>query len=238
MQALLERNRNRVLADIERACSEAGRSPGDVQLVAVTKSVSAEVAAALFELGQADLGESRLEELERKRADFAARGLEPRWHFVGHVQRNKAGRIVRAVDEIHSVDSLALLETIDRHAREAGRRPAVYFQVMLSNEETKHGFDPANLVTAVDRAAELDHVELVGLMTMAPLCDDEHARLAAARDVFVELAALAAELPALAFSGGRPRLSMGMSGDFALAVAAGAHVVRVGTGLFQGIADR
>ena len=235
VQQLLRRNRDRVFEEIERACG-SDRDPDEVQLLAVTKRVSAEVALALHELGQEDLGESRIDALEAKRDFFVARGAEPRWHFVGHIQRNKAARVVRAADEIHSVDTVALLDAIDRHAATAARRPGVYLQVKLADEKAKHGFAPDTLVRAVHHAAELDHVELLGLMTMAPLVDDESARLDTARTVFEELAELADTLPALGFLGGRARLSMGMSADLPAAIAAGSDVVRVGTALFEGVA--
>jgi hypothetical protein len=235
VQDLLRRNRDRVLDEIERACAEGGREPGSVELVAVTKSVDPQVALALHALGQADLGESRIDALEKKRELFDERGAAPRWHFVGHVQRNKAARVVRAADVVHSIDTIALLEAIERFATTSARRPGVYLQVKLTEEEAKHGFAPDELLRAVDRAAELDHVDLLGLMTMAPLVEDEERRLAAAREVFEELAELADTLPGLGFVGGRARLSMGMSSDFVPAIAAGADVVRVGSALFEGL---
>jgi hypothetical protein len=236
VQDLLRRNRDRVLEEIERACRPDGRDPDEVQLVAVTKTVTPEIALALHEVGQDDLGESRIDVLEAKRQFFDARGAAPRWHFVGHIQRNKAARVVRAADEIHSVDTVALLDAIERHATTAVRRPGVYLQVKLTDEETKRGFGREDLLTAVDRAAELDHVDLLGLMTMAPLVGEPSKRLDAARAVFAELAELADTLPALGFVGGRARLSMGMSADLSVAIAAGSDVIRVGSALFEGIA--
>ncbi len=238
MQEQLETNLNRVVAEIEEALVSAEREPDSVALIAVTKSVTPEVALALCELGQIDLGESRIDSLETKRAYFDERGLDPTWHFVGHLQRNKAARVVRAAHEIHSVDSHSLLETIERHAAQTGRTIGIYLQVLLADEEAKHGFDPAALVPAVDFAAELDHVELLGLMTMAPLLPDGQAKRDGARRVFDQLYETAQELPALAFRGGAPRLSMGMSGDFREAIAAGSDIVRIGTSIFDGLPGR
>lgn len=235
MRAELERNLRRVQVEIAGAALQAGRAPEDIRLVAVTKSAGSAAAEVLARLGQLDLGESRVDVLEEKHAHLARSGVPVRWHLVGHLQRNKAGRAVALADEIHSVDSMALLQTIDRVAGDQGRKPAVYLQVLLSGEPTKHGFDPGELVDAVDAAAELDHVELAGLMTMAPLLDDPDEMRRAAEEVFARLADLALELPALAFVSGEPRLSMGMSGDFREAIAAGAHLVRVGSALFEGI---
>lgn len=228
----LERNRRAVLERIERAERAAGRPPGSVQLVAVTKSVGPELAGLLAALGTRDLGESRLAELERKHAWLAARGQGPRWHFLGHLQRNKARRVLALADAIHSVDSLALLETIARMAHELGRLPALFLQVHLSGEETKGGFAPDDLPDALSRARALD-LPLRGLMTMAPLAGSDEPRTSAL-PVFRALARLGLDLAGEAFEDGRPRLSMGMSGDFEVAIEAGADVVRVGGALFAG----
>lgn len=237
MQDLLERNLNHVRGEVAKACEEAGRDPDEITLVAVTKRVSIDAAVALFELGVEDFGESRAEGLEAKRGAFEERGLEARWHFVGHLQRNKAGKVVRASHTIHSVDSVALLDALDRHAEPTGRPIEVFLQVLLSDEESKHGFDQGQLVAAVDRAAEMDHVDLLGLMTMAPWIDAEAERRTAAREVFDRLAALAEEVPALGFVGGQPRLSMGMSGDLREAILAGSDVVRIGSALFRDLPE-
>ena len=214
-----------------RVCREVGRDPQEIRLVAVTKTVAPEVAGALAELGCTDLGENRVAELERKHAWFAASGRTVRWHFVGHVQRNKARRVVRLADEIHSVDSRALLDTLARVAAEEGRRPGIYLQVKLTDEPTKSGLSLAELPQLLAAATELP---CRGLMTMAPLVAECDAPTAA-RAAFERLAALAAELPGSAFTDGRPLLSMGMSADFEAAVRAGAHVLRIGSAFFEGI---
>ena len=229
------------------ACSSAwrarrsalGGASDEVVLVAVTKSVEPEVAAELVRLGQVDLGENRAPELERKAAHFAERaatpgggkGLAPRWHFIGHLQRNKARRVVRLAHSIHSVDSLALLETLQRVAGEEGRRPRIYLQVDVAGEDSKGGFDPAEVPAALERARACHALVTAGLMAMAPLAAPAE-RAANARATFAELARIAGELPRDAFEDGRPRLSMGMSADFELAIEEGADLVRVGSALF------
>jgi len=235
VQTVLRRNRDRLLAEIEAAGAESGREPGAVRLLAVTKSVTSRVAMELFRLGQTDLGENRIDVLEAKRLDFEREGLAPVWHFIGHIQRNKAARVVRAADVIHSVDSLSLLRALARHASEAERSLSIYLQVKLTDEAAKHGLPEAELEQAVELAHDSPALRLVGLMTMAPLDDDPaRARELAAR-TFDRLAALGRALPGARFEGGRPRLSMGMSGDFEEAVRAGADLVRVGSALFEGI---
>lgn len=233
----LARNRAEVVARIAAAARRAGRTPNSVQLLCVTKTVEPEVAAALVALGELDLGENRVPELERKHAWFEARGdaqARPRWHFIGHVQRNKARRVVRLVDVIHSIDSGRLLDAVVRLAQEEARRPGVYLQVKLTGEDAKTGLAPEDVSALVDRTRDADRLDLLGLMTMAPLsAPPGTSSSAAALQTFEALAKLAGELPADAFHGGRPRLSMGMSGDLEEAIQAGADIVRVGSALFR-----
>ena len=235
----LEARWSRLRRRIGELARADGRSGDDVLLVAVTKSVDPARAAELRRLGQADLGESRADDLERKVLHFRTEGLAARWHFVGHLQRNKARRVVRVADVIHSVDSLELLAAIARVAREEGRRPEVYLQVKLAPEAAKTGLDPARLREVALGARAHPEVLLVGLMTIAPLGDpaDPLPRAELARAAFAELARLARGLAAdpatrAAFRDGRVRTSMGMSDDYALAIAAGSDVVRVGSALF------
>ena len=232
MSDRLERSRTAVLQRVDGACRAAGRSPDEVRVVGVTKSVAPPVAAALFALGTRDLGESRAPELERKARWFAERGLQPRWHFIGHLQQNKARRVLRLADEIHSVDSVRLLERLARIAEEEERRPGIYLQVKLSDEAEKTGFAP-DAVPAATAQARATSLPLLGLMGMAPLVEGSDAeRARRARAAFGRLAELARTLPAEAFAHGAPRLSMGMTGDFEEAIHAGAHVLRIGSAFF------
>ena len=238
LQQILRQNRDAVLVRLADAAARAGRRPEDVRLIAVTKTVPPEVALALFELGQADLAENRLAGLEEKAAFCAARGVAPRWHFVGHLQRNKARRVARLAHAIHAVDSQALLDTLLALAAEEGATPGLYLQVKLARDENKHGLAPSE-VPALVEAAGAAGARLLGLMTMAPLVEgaEDPTVHTEAQRVFLELAALARTLPGAAFQGGRPRLSMGMSGDLEEAVGAGADDVRIGTALFRGLEE-
>jgi len=237
VQKQLQNNLQAVRARIAAAAQQAGRPPADVQLVAVTKSVSSALAGALVDAGQLDLGENRVDELERKVHRLAEREPRPRWHMIGHLQGNKVRRVVRLADAIHSIDSERLLGSVDRIADEEGRRPELYLQVKLADEASKSGLAPGAVARLVEHAT-LRAARLVGLMTIAPqplpdeTLDDQ---LVAASKVFEALAVLANELPERAFGGQRPRLSMGMSTDFEVAVGAGSHVVRVGSALFEGV---
>lgn len=231
--SLLAANLRAVRDRIAAAARRAGRDPAGVTLVAVTKSVPAAVAAELVRAGVGDLGENRADRLERKVADLAALGLAPRWHFVGHLQRNKAREVVRHADLVHSVDSERLLETLDRLAGETGRELEVLAQVKLADEATKSGLDPRELGGFLARARAARNVRVVGLMAMGPLAEDSHAQRESARAVFRRAAELAREHRA-EFARD-PELSIGMSGDFEIAVEEGATLVRVGSRLFEGL---
>lgn len=238
MAHTLKSNLDLVRARVAEAARAAGRSAQDVALVAVTKSVEPAVAADLVRLGQIDLGESRAAELERKDDHLRGLGLAPRWHFVGHLQGNKVRRVVARAVSIQSVDSLRLLEAIDRAAGELGRASEVWIQVKLADEPTRSGLDPRELPAVVQRALDLRNVALAGLMALGPW-PPQSDRDASARAVFRDLARLARELAPKAAMGdarglGRMRTSMGMSGDFEAAIEEGSDLVRIGTLLFGG----
>ncbi|TAJ24268.1 MAG: YggS family pyridoxal phosphate-dependent enzyme [Planctomycetota bacterium] len=225
------------LADVERrvaaACARAGRERAAVRVLPVTKSVEPAVAAALLELGHAELAENRADELERKRAWFAERGLAVRWHFIGHLQRNKARRVARACAEIHSVDSAELYDTLARVCDEEGLELCVWLQAKLWPEDNKGGFTPEELLALWRAAPPSPRLRWRGLMAMAPLLDDDAAAARAARTVFSGLRELARRGDPARFDGGRVRLSIGMSSDFEIAIEEGADVVRIGSALFE-----
>lgn len=234
----LEENLRAVLQRIAASARAAGRSPSAVELLPVTKAVSPELAAELVELGRHELAESRADALEAKAAALAG-GPPVRWHFVGHLQRNKARRVARVADVIHSVDSPALVRALARITAEEGRRLEIYLQVDYTDEETKHGMDEPTLREALADAVACERLDVLGLMAMGPLVERPGHGTA---EVFARAADLARRLEAedaVRFLGGRCRLSMGMSGDLEAAVAAGSTCVRVGSDLFRGAgADR
>ncbi len=234
----LEKARGR----IERAAQVAGRDPGEIQLLPVTKSVSAGTIANLLELGETQFGENRADVLEAKGQWFASQGAKPVWHFIGPLQRNKARRVLGWASVFHSVDSLRLIETLARIGSEldasASTPPApnplhLFLQVWLSGESQKQGFPPEEVDAALMACAQHSNLVPVGLMTMGPTGDkDGHDT----RGAFETLARLAGRLqadPSLWDASSVCRLSMGMSGDLEWAVAAGSHLVRVGTDLYR-----
>ncbi|RKY20541.1 MAG: YggS family pyridoxal phosphate-dependent enzyme [Planctomycetota bacterium] len=206
-----------VQAEIAQAARAAGRDPTSVRLVVVTKAAPPSIFDGLARLGVSDVGESRVQTAAER---MAGHERSFRWHLVGHLQGNKARRAVALFDVFHGVDSLALLERIERVAGELGRRPECLLQFNVSGEPSKHGLPPDALPELLQAADGLQHARVTGLMTMAPRSTDP----ARARPTFAELAALAREHAPTTLR----QLSMGMSEDFPVAVQEGATLVRVG----------
>ena len=213
---------------VQAACGRVGRSPESVTLIGVTKTVGHEVAQALVDLGVADLGENRPQELWRK-SDLVTGA---RWHVIGHLQRNKVERTVGLSSLIHSVDSERLLEAIEAEAKRIGKQTAVLLEVNCSGEEAKHGFTPEAVLAFTSNLKPLHFVRIEGLMTMAALAEDPEA----ARPAFRRLAGLQKELrQVLGDQHPLNQLSMGMSGDFEVAIEEGATHIRLGTVLVGGL---
>jgi len=213
-----------VRARIEAACVRVGRDPRGVTLVAVSKTKPASDVVRAHDAGQTLFGENRVQEALSKQAEVD-RPVE--WHLVGALQRNKARHAVGAFSLLHGVDNEKLLVEIDRRAAAEGVRQAVLVQVRLGGEEAKSGIDAAALPGLIDAALACESVDLRGLMTIPPPADrPEDARrwFSALRELRdVEAARTGAPLP---------DLSMGMTGDFEVAVEEGATLVRVGTAIF------
>jgi PLP dependent protein len=210
---------------VRAAATEAGRAPSSVRIVAVTKSHPLEAVDAALAAGLHDLGENRVEELDEK---VAARGrAAATWHMIGHVQSRKARRASELADLIHSVDSVHLAERLSRIAVEDGREVAILAQVNTSGESSKSGFELDGASERIHEVAELPGLRVEGLMTMAPLVEDE-----------VTLARAFSRLRELGGRLGRntdrvgPELSMGMTNDFEIAIREGSTMVRIGTALF------
>jgi hypothetical protein len=216
--ARLRENLARVRDRIDAACRRSGRDPAGVTLVAVTKSAGDADVEALLDLGVRDLGESRAVEGSARAARF---GGDVRWHFIGHLQTNKAAKVAAAFHVLHSLDRPALAEEFEKKCAARNRTRPVFVQVNVSGEASKGGFRPEEAAAAVAGVrADRPHLEVAGLMTMAPAGEPEEAR-----PYFRRLRELAAAC-------GVPGLSMGMTGDFEVAVEEGATHIRVGTALF------
>jgi pyridoxal phosphate enzyme (YggS family) len=209
-----------VRARIARAARQAGREPGDVRLVAISKFQPLSAIRAAFTAGQMDFGENRAQELDTKLVEAPAGA---RWHFVGGLQRNKVKQVVGRVELIHSVDRVPLAEAIAAHAGRHDLCQRILIQVDVAGELHKGGCTPEQVPVLLERIAQLDGVSAVGLMTIPPIDADP-------ATMFARLRALHAR-----YVSGFPdliELSMGMSADLEAAVAHGATIVRVGTAIF------
>jgi len=222
MSAIKE-NLLRVMERIEKAALEVGREPGDIKLVAVSKTVEVERIKEAIEAGVSILGENYVQEAQKKIEEI---GRTVSWHFIGHLQSNKAKYAVSLFDMIHSLDSISLAEELNRRAEKEGRTMNVMIEVNLSGEATKFGAEEARTLDIARRVLNLHHLSLVGLMTMPPYFDDP--RLS--RPYYIRLR----ELKEKMIKEGIPvkELSMGMSNDFEIAIEEGATFVRVGTAIF------
>ena len=210
------------LLDVERRVSQAaqraGRSPGEVTVVAVTKGLTAQTIEAAIEAGIRHIGENRVQEAREKKACLSKMQIYPTWHMVGHLQTNKVKTAVEIFDIIHSIDSLRLAEALSSRTRNT---IPVLLQVNISREEPKSGFSEAELPKAMEKITLLPRLEVKGLMTIAPLVRDPEE----VRPIFRRLRELGDSLRL-------KHLSMGMSDDFEVAVEEGATMVRIGRAIF------
>lgn len=212
---------------IAAAARSAGRDPSSVTLVAVSKTFALPLIREAYAAGQRDFGENRVQEVLQKMS--ASADLEIRWHLLGHLQTNKARKAGPAFATIHSVDSVDLLHRLDEAGDESGRTPELLIQVDLAGEATKHGVPPDEVPRLMDAAAACRAARVVGLMTLPPIPETpEDARPYFRRLRDLRDGWLTAGVPAPLLR----ELSMGMSGDFEVAVEEGATMVRVGTAIF------
>jgi len=217
-----------VRARIERAARQAGRDPGGVTLVAVSKSVPVERLREAIAIGCRVFGENRVQEAAAKMEALSEyQGLQ--WHLIGPLQTNKIKAAVGRFALLHAVDRLEVAEHLDRAARERGLTQAVLLEVNVAGERTKHGFSPDELARVTERMGAFPGIRVLGLMAVPPAAGAPEE----ARPHFRRLRMLAAEVQTLKIPGVTMReLSMGMSGDFEVAIEEGATMVRVGTALF------
>src|SRR6266576_715036 len=220
----VSQNLERVREQIAHAAAKAGRIVEDVELVAITKTHPAEKAREAIEAGQTLFGESRVQEARAKIPELPS---NLRWHFVGHLQKNKIRHALPLFEMIHSVDSLALAQEINRIAEEEGMRPRVLLEINVAGEGSKFGFAPDKLREQMEALLALPRLSVLGLMTIPPLGEEPEA----SRKYFVQLRELRDRLQT-EFRVDLAQLSMGMTQDYAVAVEEGATLVRVGTAIF------
>jgi pyridoxal phosphate enzyme (YggS family) len=222
MSAIRE-NLLKITERIEKAARRVGRDPKEIKLVAVSKTVESARIKEAIEAGVSILGENYVQEAQKKIEEI---GRPVAWHFIGHLQTNKAKYAVRLFDMIHSLDSLPLAEELNRRAEQADRVIKVLIEVNISGEATKFGMDEDRVMNIAKGILKLSHLSLGGLMTMPPYFDSPEM----SRPYYIKLG----ELKEKMIREGIPmkELSMGMSNDFEVAIEEGATYVRVGTAIF------
>lgn len=216
-------NLRRVKENIAAAARRAGRSPEEIKLVTVTKTVDIERIKTVFEAGCRDFGENRVQELVKKQPLLP----QAAWHFIGHLQRNKIRNVAGRVALIHSLDRWSLAEDLDRWAHLHNRVLHVLVQVNVAGEETKFGVAPGEVEDFVAALGDLKGLAVDGLMTIAPYVDNPEE----VRPVFRELRSISVKLSRYPFFT-QKYLSMGMTNDYTVAIEEGANILRIGSAIF------
>ena len=243
MKQILADNLKRIHERIDRACHRARRKPAEVKVVAVTKYVEPGIVRELIELGQLDIGENKVQDLvhraaltqewfPRRMQDRSMATPTPRWHMVGHLQRNKVRALLPWVSLIHSVDSLRLAEELDAESEKLARKTDILMEINVSGESSKQGVAVAAATHLAEQISTLRNLKLRGVMAMGPLTQD----VEATRRAFERVSELFDEMITGRFCAPEFReLSLGMSNDFEHAIEFGATLVRIGSALFEGL---
>jgi pyridoxal phosphate enzyme (YggS family) len=222
----LSANIDYVRSTIAESARQAERRPEEIILVAVSKTVPIELVKMAYNLGVTNFGENRVQDALPKIAAFHPANVH--WHMIGHLQSNKAGKVIDPFDSIQSVDSLHLAQALNKHAGEKGKRLPVLLQVNISGEASKEGMSPSEVTEVARQILALPHLEVQGLMTIAPLVADPEEARPVFRDLRLLRERLRTELPTCSWQ----HLSMGMTDDYHIAIEEGATIVRIGRAIF------
>ena len=223
---MITENLEQVRKNIEEACRAVNRDPGEVTLISVSKTKPVSMLQEAYDAGSRDFGENKVQEIMDKYPQLPS---DIRWHMIGHLQRNKVKYIVDKVALIHSVDSLRLAETIENEAAKHNVTVPILIEVNVAQEESKFGLKTEEVLSLVESVAALPHINIKGLMTIAPYVEDPEEN----RGIFRQLKKLSVDINAKNINNvNMSVLSMGMTGDYQVAVQEGATMVRVGTGIF------
>lgn len=223
---MITENLEQVRKNIEEACRAVNRDPGEVTLISVSKTKPVSMLQEAYDAGSRDFGENKVQEIMDKYPQLPS---DIRWHMIGHLQRNKVKYIVDKVALIHSVDSLRLAETIENEAAKHNVTVPILIEVNVAQEESKFGLKTEEVLSLVESVAALPHINIKGLMTIAPYVEDPEEN----RVIFRQLKKLSVDIAAKNINNvNMSVLSMGMTGDYQVAVQEGATMVRVGTGIF------
>ena len=222
----LAKNYNAVKENIKKACEQAGRSQEEVTLLAVSKTKPVDMLMDVYHAGARDFGENKVQELVDKIPQLPS---DIRWHLIGHLQRNKVKYIVDKVYLIHSVDSLRLAEEISREAVKKQVEVNILIEVNVAQEESKYGLKPEEVLPFIEEIADFSHIQIKGLMTIAPYVENPEDN----RPYFKGIRQLSVDIKQENIDNvDMDVLSMGMTGDYMVAIEEGATLVRVGTGIF------
>ena len=223
---MVAENLIQVQKNIEEACKKVNRDPDEVTLIAVSKTKPVEMLKEAYEAGARVFGENKVQEIVDKYDQMPS---DVKWHMIGHLQRNKVKYIVDKVAMIHSVDSLRLAETIEKEAEKKNVVVPILIEVNVAEEESKFGLKPEEVLSFIEQIADFSHIQIKGLMTIAPYVENAEEN----REIFRELKKLSVDIAAKNINNVTMSvLSMGMTGDYMVAVQEGATMVRVGTGIF------
>lgn len=223
---MLADNLELVHKNIREACTSAGRSADEVTLIAVSKTKPVELLMEAYDAGERVFGENKVQEIMDK---YDRMPSDVKWHMIGHLQRNKVKYIIDKVAMIHSVDSLRLAQTIEQEAAKKDICIPVLVEVNVAEEESKFGFHMNEVIPFLEEVSGFSHLKVMGLMTIAPFVDDPEEN----RDIFRKLKKLSVDIETKNINNiTMSVLSMGMTGDYQVAIEEGATMVRVGTGIF------
>ena len=223
---MLKENLELVESRIREACRKAGRSREDVTLIAVSKTKPVEMLREAYDLGIRVFGENKVQEIRDK---YDQMPEDTQWHMIGHLQTNKVKYIVDKVKLIHSVDSLKLAQAIEKEAEKHDRTVDILLEVNVAEETSKFGLKTVEVLPVFEQIAQLNHIKIRGLMTIAPFVDDPEKN----RPVFEDLHKLYVDIKEKNIDNGTVSiLSMGMTNDYEVAIEEGATMVRIGTGIF------
>ena len=223
---MVAENLAQVQKNIEESCGNVNRDPGEVTLIAVSKTKPVEMLREAYDAGARVFGENKVQEIVDKYDHMPS---DVKWHMIGHLQRNKVKYIVDKVAMIHSVDSFRLAETIEKEAAKKNVTVPILIEVNVAQEESKYGLKPEEVLPFIEEIADFSHIQIKGRMTIAPYVENAEEN----REIFRELKKLSVDIAAKNINNVTMSvLSMGMTGDYMVAVQEGATMVRVGTGIF------
>lgn len=223
---MLQENLRQVEENICKACEKAGRKREDATLIAVSKTKPVPMLSEIYDCGVRDFGENKVQEICEKREQLPS---DIQWHMIGHLQRNKVKYIVSDVTLIHSVDTYRLAEEINIQAKKVNRIVPILIEVNIAGEASKFGISGEETLQLVEEISKLDNLQIKGLMTIAPYVEDPEEN----RPYFRKIRELAVDIASQNIDNvSMDVLSMGMTGDYMVAIEEGATLVRVGTGIF------